>query len=55
MLFRSRTCAVVLIIVGMLFLSSNLGWTPQIGALLRQWWPLILVIVGVLMLIQRSR
>lgn len=54
MVFKSRPCAVILIIVGLLFLSSNLGWIPQIGPLLRQWWPLILVIVGVLMLIQRS-
>jgi hypothetical protein len=54
MLFRSRTCAVILIIVGALFLVSNLGWIPQIGPLLRQWWPLILIVVGVLMLVQRS-
>ena len=54
MLVRSRTGAVILIIVGALFLLSNLGWIPQIGPLLRQWWPLILIIVGVLMLVQRS-
>jgi LiaI-LiaF-like transmembrane region len=54
MLTRSRTCAIVLIIVGTLFLLSNLGIIPEIRPLLRQWWPLILVIVGVLMLIQRS-
>jgi len=54
MLFRSRTGALVLIIVGTLFLISNLGWIPQIGPLLRQWWPLILIVVGVLMLVQRS-
>jgi hypothetical protein len=51
---RSRTGAFVLIIVGTLFLLSNLGVIPQLGPLLRQWWPLILIVVGVLMLVQRS-
>ena len=53
MLFRSRTAAVVLIIVGGLFLLSNQGWIPQLGPLLHQWWPLILIVIGVLMLVQR--
>ena len=51
---RSRAGAFVLIIVGTLFLLSNLGMIPQLGPLLRQWWPLILIVVGVLMLAQRS-
>jgi cell wall-active antibiotic response 4TMS protein YvqF len=51
---RSRTGAVILIILGTLFLLSNLGVIPQLGPLLRQWWPLILIVVGVIMLIQRS-
>jgi hypothetical protein len=51
---RSRAGAFVLIIVGMLFLLSNLGVIPQLGPLLRQWWPLILIVVGVLMLVRRS-
>ena len=54
MAFRSRTGAIVLIIVGALFLMSNLGLIPQIGPLLRQWWPLILIVVGAIMLVQRS-
>jgi hypothetical protein len=54
MLFRSRTAALILIIVGALFLFSNLGWIPQLGPLLHQWWPLILIIVGALMLVKRS-
>ena len=53
MLLRSRTGAFVLIIVGALFLLSNLGWIPQLGPFLRQWWPLILIIIGVLMLVRR--
>lgn len=52
--FRSRTAAFVLIVVGAVFLLSNLGLIPQLGPLLRQWWPLILIVVGVIMLVQRS-
>ena len=51
---RSRTGAIVLIIVGTLFLLSNLGVVPQLGPLLRQWWPLILIVIGVIMLVRRS-
>ena len=51
---RSRTGAIVLIVVGTLFLLSNLGVVPQLGPLLRQWWPLILIVIGGLMLIHRS-
>jgi hypothetical protein len=54
MLFKSRTGALVLIVVGVLFLLSNLGVIPQLGPLLRQWWPLILIIIGVFMLVQHS-
>jgi hypothetical protein len=53
MLFRSRTAALILIIVGTLFLLSNLGWLPQLGPFFHQWWPLILIIVGILILVQR--
>ena len=53
MLFKSRAVALILIVVGTLFLVSNLGWIPQLGPLFHQWWPLILIIVGVLMLVQR--
>lgn len=54
MLCKSRTAAIILIVVGTLFLLSNLGWIPRLGPLFHEWWPLILVIVGALMLIQRS-
>ena len=54
MYLRSRAGAIVLIIVGTLFLLSNLGVVPQLGPLLRQWWPLILIVIGVAMLVRRS-
>jgi hypothetical protein len=48
--FRSSIGAIVLIVLGVLFLMSNLGMLPGFHAVLRQWWPLILIIVGVSML-----
>ncbi len=51
---RSRTGAIALIIVGTAFLLSNLGVIPQLGPLLHQWWPLILIVIGVMMLVRRS-
>jgi Domain of unknown function (DUF5668) len=44
---RSITGALILIVLGVLFLLSNFGWLPHLGPLFAQWWPLILVIVGV--------
>jgi len=50
---KSRIGAVILIVLGVLFLLSNLGWIPGLGALIAQWWPVILIAVGVSMLVQR--
>ena len=50
---RSRLIAFILIVVGALLLMSNLGWIPQLRPLFQHWWPLILIIVGVLMLVGR--
>lgn len=50
---KSRIGALVLIALGVLFLLSNLGWIPRLGPLFAQWWPAILIIVGISMLIQR--
>jgi hypothetical protein len=50
---RSITGALILIVLGVLFLLSNFGWIPRIGPLLHQWWPLILIVVGVSLLSRR--
>jgi len=54
---HSRFGALVLIVVGVLFLLINLGIAPaaQIRALLAQWWPLVLIVVGVWLLAQPRR
>ena len=51
---KSATAAYILIGLGIIFLLSNLGWLPPLQSLMAQWWPLILIIVGVLVLIRRS-
>ena len=51
---KSRAGAVILIVIGVAFLLSNLGWIPAIGPLLHKWWPVILIAVGVWMLAHRG-
>lgn len=51
---KSAISAYILIGLGIIFLLSNLGWLPPIRSLMSQWWPIILIIVGVLVLIRRS-
>lgn len=53
MRMRSNVGAIVLIVLGAVFLASNLGYVPRLGELLRVWWPLILIVVGVAMLSRR--
>jgi hypothetical protein len=53
MQIKPRTGAIILIVVGALFLLSNLGWLSRLGPFIAQWWPLILIAVGVSMLLRR--
>ncbi len=46
---------IVLIALGVLFLLSNFGLLPRLWPLLAQWWPVILIVVGISMLVKRSR
>ena len=50
---KSIVGALVLIVLGVLFLLSNFGWLPRLGPLFAQWWPVILIIVGVYLLVRR--
>jgi hypothetical protein len=40
-------------LLGVIFLLSNFGMIPRLGPILAQWWPLILIVVGVVSLIRR--
>jgi hypothetical protein len=46
---RSRAGALILIVVGAVFLLINLGVLPvaELRQLLSRWWPLILIVIGV--------
>ncbi|GAB2888741.1 hypothetical protein GCM10027046_16500 [Uliginosibacterium flavum] len=53
----SRVGSIVLLLVGVVFLLSNLGVLhfSQISGLLRTWWPLILIVVGAFGLIGKRK
>jgi hypothetical protein len=53
-MFRKSVFApLVLIVLGVLFLLSNLGMLPHLGPLFARWWPLILIVAGVSLLLRR--
>jgi hypothetical protein len=54
---RTKTvlAPLLLIVLGLLFLLSNLGLLPPLGPLFARWWPLFLVAVGVALLFRRMR
>ena len=45
--------ALILIVLGIAFLLSNFGLLPRLGPLFAQWWPAILIVVGIAMLLRR--
>jgi len=49
---KSGIGAYVLIALGAIFLLSNFGLLPHL--FMKQWWPLVLVLVGILLLIRRG-
>jgi len=51
---ESRIGAYILIGLGIIFLLSNLGWLPGLRSLMAQWWPVILIIVGILLLLRHK-
>ena len=47
--------AVILIVLGTLFLLDNLGAGIDAGRLLATWWPLLLIAAGVARLVPQAR
>ncbi|HHW4679531.1 MAG TPA: LiaI-LiaF-like domain-containing protein [Xylella sp.] len=48
--------ALMLILVGLLFLANNLGWTQlSLGHLIATWWPALLVAMGIGMLFNKGK
>jgi hypothetical protein len=50
----SKIPAIVLIVIGSYFLLEKQRLIPNIGPLFRDWWPVILIVVGVILLVRRS-
>jgi len=47
--------ALILIFIGLFMLARNLGWIEgSLVSLLATWWPLLLVVVGINMLVKRK-
>jgi len=51
---KSRIGAYILIGLGIIFLLSNLGLLPRLRPLMAQWWPVILIIVGLWLLLRHK-
>ncbi len=51
---KSGIGAYILIGLGIIFLLSNLGWLPRLRPLMAQWWPVILIVVGVWLLLRHK-
>ena len=51
---KSAISAYILIGLGIIFLLSNHGLLPRLGPLMAQWWPLILIIVGIWLLLRHK-
>lgn len=49
---RKSTGPLLLIVLGILLLLFNLGILPvgEVKAALKQWWPLLLIIIGIIQL-----
>jgi hypothetical protein len=45
--------AILLIVFGILFLLEKRGLLPNLGGLFHDWWPALLIVAGVVMLVRR--
>jgi hypothetical protein len=52
---RPNVPAIILIVLGVVFLLNNLGlWDVSLARLIHTWWPLVLIAVGISMLFKRK-
>jgi hypothetical protein len=49
----SKVFAIVLIVLGAILLGQKQGLVPDLGPLFRAWWPLLLIIAGIVMLVRK--
>ncbi|HWS40537.1 MAG TPA: DUF5668 domain-containing protein [Arenimonas sp.] len=51
---KSTVGPIILIALGVYFLALKQGWVPNFGSIISEWWPVILIIIGVSLLLSRS-
>ena len=51
----SSICAIVLILLGVFLLLQKRGLIPDLGPLVHAWWPVLLIVLGVVILVRRRR
>jgi lipopolysaccharide export LptBFGC system permease protein LptF len=49
----SKVFAIVLIVVGAILLGQKQGLVPDLGPLFHAWWPLLLILAGIVMLVRK--
>lgn len=47
---KASMSGIILIVIGILFLMRNFGFSLHLGELFATWWPLLLVVLGISML-----
>lgn len=52
---RSNLFAILLILVGTYFLLARRRLIPDFAPLFHDWWPALLIIAGILLLVRRAR
>jgi hypothetical protein len=52
---NSTVFPILLILVGIYFLLEKQHLLPDLGPMVRTWWPLALIVGGVILLVKRSR
>lgn len=50
----SNLLAYILIVLGVYFLALKFGWVPHLGYLIMEWWPLVLIVAGVVMIVRNQ-
>ncbi len=48
----SNLLGYILIGLGVYFLALKFGWVPHLGYLVMEWWPLVLIVAGVVIVVR---
>lgn len=51
---NSKVGPIILIVLGVYFLALKQDWVPNLRSIVHEWWPVILIIIGVSLLLSRT-